>query len=170
MYQTIEKWGMRAAAVLMFGLMTLTFLDVAGRNLINRPVNGTSELTEIGLALIIFLMLPSVTLRGQHIVIDLVDNVTSPRAQSILSAVGSLLGFLMFALISWQVWVQGNKAMAYEDLTPTLHIPLGPVLYGMAAFAAINAVAYALALSNALRMRSFVPAGPDSSEHGRTGT
>lgn len=170
MYQTIEKWAMRAAAVLMFGLMSLTFVDVAGRNLFNRPVNGTSELTEIGLALIIFLMLPSVTLRGQHIVIDLIDNVTGPRSQSILEALGALLGLAMFALIAWQVWVQGNKAMAYEDLTPTLRIPMGPVLYGMAAFAAVNAFAYALALGNALRMRSFVPAAPDSTEHGRTGT
>jgi TRAP-type C4-dicarboxylate transport system permease small subunit len=169
MYQTIEKWGMRAAAVLMFGLMTLTFVDVLGRNLFNRPVNGTAELTEIGLALIIFLMLPSVTLRGQHIVIDLVDHVSGPRTQSILHAVGALLGLVMFALISWQVWVQGNRAMSYEDLTPSLRIPLGPVLYGMAAFAAVNAFAYALALSNALRMRPFVPVDPDISEHGRTG-
>lgn len=169
MYQTIEKWAMRAAAGLMFGLMALTFLDVAGRNLINRPINGTSELTEVGLALIIFLMLPSVTLRGQHIVIDLVDHVAGPRAQSIMDAVGALLGLVMFGLIAWQVWVQANKAMSYEDLTPTLRIPMGPILYGMAAFAAVNAFAYGLALSNALRMKRMEPLGSEVAEAGRTG-
>ena len=114
-------------------------------------------------------MLPSITLRGQHIVIDLVDHVAGPRAQSVMDAVGALLGLVMFGLIAWQVWVQGNKAMSYEDLTPTLRIPMGPILYGMAAFAAVNAFAYALALSNALRMKHLEPLGSEVAEAGRTG-
>lgn len=169
MYRLIEKWAMRLAAVLMFFLMTLTFVDVVGRNVWNRPVNGTSELTEVALALIIFLMLPSVAVRGQHIVIDLIDNVISVRLRFWLNAFGGVLGMAMFGLISWQVAVQAGKAISYDDLTPTLRIPLGPVLYGMAAFAAVVAFAYLLATVNALRMREFEPES-ELAEAGRTGT
>ncbi|RZI64242.1 MAG: TRAP transporter small permease subunit, partial [Variovorax sp.] len=79
MYAHIARWSSRAAGFLLFCLMLLTFFDVAGRNLFNRPINGTSELTEIALAAIIFLMLPRVAIAGQHIVIDLIDTFVSTR-------------------------------------------------------------------------------------------
>lgn len=151
MYQHIDKWSSRAAGFLLFCLMLLTFADVAGRNVFNRPVNGTSELTEMGLAAIIFLMLPRVAIAGQHIVIDIVDTIVSERVRDWLDAFASLLGLVMFFLISWQIWVMAGKSAAYDDLTPTLHIPLGPVLYAMSVFAGVVGFAFLIAMANSVR-------------------
>jgi TRAP-type C4-dicarboxylate transport system permease small subunit len=151
MYQQIDKWSCRAAGFLLFCLMFLTFFDVAGRNLINRPINGTSELTEIGLASIIFMMLPRVAIAGQHIVIDLIDGISGPRLRMALDAFGAVLGAVMFFLIAWQVWIMGGKAAAYDDLTPTLRIPVGPVLYAMALFSGVVGAAFLISLANAVR-------------------
>jgi len=159
MYAWIDRWATRAAGFLLFCLMVLTFVDVAGRNLVNRPVNGTSELTEIALAAIISLMLPRVAIAGQHIVIDLVDTLLPPAAVAWLDAFASLLGAAMFGLIGWQVFVMAGKALGYDDKTPTLHLPLGPVLYAMSVFAALVAVAFVFAMSNALRRVSAADGG-----------
>jgi TRAP-type C4-dicarboxylate transport system permease small subunit len=151
MYRHIDTWSSRAAGFLLFCLMLLTFLDVAGRNLVNRPVSGTSELTELMLAAVIFLMLPRVAIAGQHIVIDLVDTMVPKAAVAWLDAFASLLGAVMFFLIGWQVWVMGDKALGYDDRTPTLHIPMGPILYAMGVFAAMVGIAFVFAMVNSLR-------------------
>jgi TRAP-type C4-dicarboxylate transport system permease small subunit len=164
MYAFIDKWASRAAGFLLFGLMVLTFLDVAGRNLFNRPVNGTSEVTELALAAIIFLMLPRVAIAGQHIVIDLIDSLVPKAVIGWLDAFAALLGVVMFGLISWQVFVMAGKALGYEDKTPTLHIPLGPILYAMSAFAALVTVAFAYAMVNAMRGVSVPVAEGHSAE------
>ena len=67
MYQKIERFAANVSALLLFILMMLTLVDVAGRNLIRQPVPGASELTEILLALVIFLMLPRVALRCRRL-------------------------------------------------------------------------------------------------------
>jgi TRAP-type C4-dicarboxylate transport system permease small subunit len=166
MYRQIDNWSCRAAGFLLFCLMVLTFLDVAGRNLVNRPVNGTAELTEIGLAAIIFLMLPRVAIAGQHIVIDLVDAVASERVVAWLNAFASGLGAAMFFLIAWQVWVMASRSMGYDDRTPTLRIPLGPVLYAMSVFAVLVGVAFLIALANAVRRETSALLGPPIVDHG----
>ena len=65
------------AAALMFCLMLLTCVDVVGRYFFNKPVTGGFELTEMLLAALIFAGLPLVTLRGDHITVDLFDPVTT---------------------------------------------------------------------------------------------
>src|SRR4029077_1450758 len=64
------------AAVLLFGLMVLTCVDVVGRYFLNRPVYGAFEITEMLLAALIFLGLPLVTLRNEHVNVDVLDPIT----------------------------------------------------------------------------------------------
>jgi len=146
MYKRIERAAANLSGILLFVLMLITFVDVLGRNLLNRPLNGASELTEILLALVIFLMLPHVTLRNQHIAIDLVENVAGPKVLAAFDVLASLLSATMFFLIAWQSWVLANKAMGYGDSTAALNIPVGPVLYGLAVLSGIVAVAALLSI------------------------
>lgn len=141
MYQKIERFAANVSALLLFILMMLTLVDVAGRNLIRQPVPGASELTEILLALVIFLMLPRVALRRQHITIDLIGSVIGPKTTWALDFLAALLSATMFFLMAWQSWVSATKAMGYGDSTATLSIPVGPILYVIAVLAALIGVA-----------------------------
>lgn len=133
-------------AVLLFVLMAVTFVDVLGRNVINKPLTGASELTEVLLALIIFLMLPQVALRQQHIVIDLIDGVAGRIGRAVLDIFAALISAAMFGLIAMQLWVLGDKSAGYADATPSLGIPLAPVFYVLAVLAAINVLAFLIAI------------------------
>ncbi|GAA4344180.1 hypothetical protein GCM10023165_27150 [Variovorax defluvii] len=147
MYRRIERAAVNLAAILLFALMLLTFVDVAGRNLFNKPLTGASELTEILLALVIFLMLPQVARRNEHIVIDLIDQICSDRVRKALDIFACVLAAIMFGLIAWQCWILANRAMGYGDSTAALQIPVGPILYGLSVMAGIVAVASLLAIA-----------------------
>ena len=60
-------------AVVLFALMTLRCVDVAGRYGFNAPVPGASELTGLGLALLIFGALPIITAHSEHVSVSLIE-------------------------------------------------------------------------------------------------
>ena len=62
--RTAVRWLVAAALFLM---MAITVLDVIGRYLINRPFPGSAELIQYMMVAFIFLALPVVTLRNEHI-------------------------------------------------------------------------------------------------------
>ena len=64
------------AALVLFAMMTLTCADVIGRYFFSQPIFGGFELTEMLLAAMIFLGLPLVTLRNEHITVDVLDSIT----------------------------------------------------------------------------------------------
>jgi TRAP-type transport system small permease protein len=152
-------------ASLLFLLMAVTFIDVFGRNLLNRPLVGASELTEVLLACIIFLMLPQVALRQQHIIIDLIDNVIARPVRIVLDIAAALLSAGMFTLIAQQLWVLGTKAAGYADATPSLGIPLAPVFYFVAILAGFNVIAFLITIPAIVMHREpEAPSEPASSD------
>ncbi|MCV0394911.1 MAG: TRAP transporter small permease [Rhizobiaceae bacterium] len=142
MLKKIEKIIGVLAACLLFILMLFTFIDVIGRNVFNRPLVGASELTEVTLAAIIFLLLPSVAFRQEHIVVDLIDVIAGDLLNFVQRVLTALFGGAVFGITGWQLWVLGGKAAGYHDATPSLGIPLAPVLYGMSMLAFVTTVGF----------------------------
>lgn len=129
------------SAVLVFALMILTVLDVIGRNLMNRPLPGATELTELILPLVVFLLLPAISLGRRHIEVDLIDRFSGPGFARFQTILGALLGTVFLGLMAWQFWVTGNRAASYNDVTTLLRIPVAPAFYALAVCAAISALA-----------------------------
>src|SRR5437762_2957277 len=94
------------AATLMFCLMLLTCVDVVGRYFLNKPITGGFELTEVLLAALIFAGLPLVTLRGDHITVDLFDPVTPDWLFSIQHALASLIRAACTGCLAWRLWLR----------------------------------------------------------------
>src|SRR5918999_3718515 len=70
-----------AASMLLFLMMLLTFADVVARYLINRPIRGGFELTELGLLVLIFAGLPLVSRADEHVTMDFIDRMLPPAAR-----------------------------------------------------------------------------------------
>ena len=62
------------AALVLFGLMALTALDVLLRSVANAPLPAAPELTRVGLAVLVFCALPLVSAQGRHVTVDLADD------------------------------------------------------------------------------------------------
>lgn len=127
------------AAVVLFCLMLLTCVDVVGRYF-GRPVFGAFELTEILLAALIFAGLPLVTLRNDHVTVDLFDAVTPDWLLRIQHVVACALGIVCVGVVSWRLWLRAAHMAAAGETTGQLKVPLSWLAYSMSALAALTAV------------------------------
>lgn len=137
------------AANALFALMILTFIDVIGRYFLGRPVLGATELTEMGLAIVIFSVMPVVTWRGVHIVVDLIDIFVSNTILRIFTVISSIIITTSLLFVSYRIWELGVRMLRRGITTDFLFIESGYILQFIAVFSwftGISALIY-LALS-----------------------
>jgi TRAP-type C4-dicarboxylate transport system permease small subunit len=131
-----------AAAILLFGLMALTTVDVVGRYLFNRPLRGGFEVTELLLLSLIFAGLPLASRAGEHVTLDFIDQLLGPKGRSLLArAVDLVCGVIVLAL-AWRVWVKAGKIAGYGDTTDVLRLPVAPFVYFMTLMVAVTGVVH----------------------------
>ena len=121
--------------------MVMTCIDVFGREVLNTPLDGATELTQLMMGVIVFAVLPVVSLREEHITVDLLDRWFPRRLAPPRQVVLNFLAFVMMAVVCWRVWVIGSFQMEYGDTTEFLRIPLGPVSYIISIMSGITAIA-----------------------------
>jgi TRAP-type C4-dicarboxylate transport system permease small subunit len=131
-----------AASLLLFGMMALTFVDVVARYLLNHPIRGGFEMTELTLLVLIFAGLPLVSHADEHVTMDFIDRILPDRARvAWIRAMHALCAAIMFFL-AWQVWVKATRIASYSDTTDVLRITIGPFVYFMAAMIALTGVVH----------------------------
>ncbi|MCB2100505.1 MAG: TRAP transporter small permease [Rhodobacterales bacterium] len=138
------------AAVLLFCMMTLTFVDVIGRYFFSLPVPGGFEMTELMMATLIFAGLPLVTVYDEHIVVDLFDFIVPHRARAFRDAAVTLVCALAMGVISNELAIKATEEVDYGDVTAVLLIPMAPFTYFMSVmtgFTCLLLVVYGLALA-----------------------
>jgi TRAP-type C4-dicarboxylate transport system permease small subunit len=129
------------AAALLFGLMLLTCVDVVGRYFFNRPVTGGFEMTELLLAALIFAGLPLVTLRSEHIVVDLLDPVTPDRLFRIQHALATLIGAICTGYLAWRLGLRAEELASRGETTSQLGFRLAWLTWAMSLLMALTALA-----------------------------
>ncbi|WP_425402961.1 TRAP transporter small permease [Hwanghaeella sp.] len=128
------------AALLVFGMMVVTVIDVAGRYLFSAPLPGAFEVTEIALAVVIFLGLPLVCFEDGHISVSLITERLRGMARRLQSAGAALIGGVTLALVAWRIYEHGAQLASYGDVTIFLRLPKGPIAYLLSALTAVSAV------------------------------
>jgi TRAP-type C4-dicarboxylate transport system permease small subunit len=144
-----KKWEQRvdaalglAASVILMVLMLLTFVDVVSRYLFNWPLRGAFEGTELMLLVLIFAGLPLVSHADEHVTMDFIDHMLSPRALRLLErAVHAICAAVLFFL-AWLIWIKAGKIAAYGDTTDVLRVAVAPFVYFMTAMIALSAVVH----------------------------
>lgn len=134
------------SGILLIALTLLTVLDVTGRNLLRSPVPGATELTELILAVFVFLTFPRLAYQAGHIVIDLLDPLVSHRMRRMQHAFCGVLGAVAFLGLVWPLVRLSLRAFDGGDATIQLGIPLGYFLMLMAALCGVTAVAFLLGM------------------------
>jgi len=127
-----------SASVLLFGMMVLTFVDVVARYLLNRPIRGAFEVTELALLVLIFAGLPLVSHADEHVTMDFIDRVLPGwLLRAWIRAAHVACAAIMFFL-TWQIWIKAGRIYGYGDTTDVLRIAIGPFVYFMDAMIALT--------------------------------
>ncbi|HEX7439296.1 MAG TPA: TRAP transporter small permease [Caldimonas sp.] len=127
------------SASVLFAMMLVTAVDVAGRYLFNKPLAGGFELTELMLAALIYCGLPLVSKRREHIVIDTFDVFMSKRVKRSLDVVADIVCSATLAGIGWLIFRRAVRVAEYGDTTSVLTLPLAPVAYLMGTMIVVTA-------------------------------
>lgn len=133
------------AASLLGVLMALTCVDVAGRYLLNAPVDGATELTRLLMAGVIFAALPAVSRDQEHVSVDLLDGVFPRRLLRLRHVLINLVCGLCLAAVAWRAWLLAVRHGRYGDTTEFLQIPVAPVVYFISVMCALTAILLLLA-------------------------
>jgi len=142
------------AALVLTGIMMVSVVDVIGRYILKLPLPGSSEITEILMAVLIYAGLPIVSLRRSHICVDLLDHVVPPRIRPVRNAMVGILSAAVLAVIAWRLWVYADQIRLSRDVTEYLKLPQAPFAYFLSVLAALAAMIEIY--------RTFRPAAPDA--------
>ncbi|HEX6268553.1 MAG TPA: TRAP transporter small permease [Burkholderiales bacterium] len=122
-----------AAAAFLAAMVLLTVADVVLRTFFGYPIRGMLELIELGLACTIFVALPAVFLREEHLVVDVLRK-TRP-----LELLGATVSLEVLAFMGWHMLPNARNMIEFGDVTSDLSIPRlwswVPVLFGAGASA-----------------------------------
>ncbi|NBY03970.1 MAG: TRAP transporter small permease [Betaproteobacteria bacterium] len=140
--KTLEKLLGVISAVVLFGMMIITAVDVFGRYVLNQPLPGGFEITEMALAVLIYAALPLVSMRREHIVIDTLDSLMSPGVKAFFNQLSDLICCLTLSGIGYLIFRRAARVAEYGDTTNVLKWPLAPVAYIMGAMICIAAITH----------------------------
>lgn len=149
-------FGLAGAAVaLLVGFMTTS--SVVMRALINTPIPGDVELTQVGIALAISLCLPVCQLRRANILVDFFTQRCSGRSRQILDGIGCWMLVLMYVLLAWRTGVGAISVRQAGETTMILSVPMW---WAYASLAPGLALAALIALTQGWRLLSGTEPAP----------
>jgi TRAP-type C4-dicarboxylate transport system permease small subunit len=111
-------------AGVVFALMLITGIDVIGRYLLNRPLLGAFELSELALAIMLLFGWGYNQAEKGHIDIDLLYKRLPHSVQTILDFLIPLLGLSLFVFVSWQAINFTIDSIAWGETTEMLDLPM----------------------------------------------
>jgi TRAP-type transport system small permease protein len=128
-----------AQLILLFIVIVVT-LDAFGRSVFTMPIQGAYEMTEQGLALLVFFSLSYTFLKGDHIAIDFVVDKFSESLKSTINIIINFLIFIVMLLVTWQMWNNAMRLMKANLVTGDLGLPV----YAFILLAAVGTIAFML--------------------------
>lgn len=140
LFLTILEWSGRiATGVLMAVLMAITFVDVVGRQF-GYPISFAFEFTKVCVAAMFYVGLPLVTLRREHITVDLLPVSPDSVLGNSIGIFVDLLSTVLIAIVARQLWHQAQTLEMFNTVMMFTRWPLAPMVRGMAALAALTAL------------------------------
>lgn len=131
----------RNAAICLLALMsTLIMAQVVGRNLFGHGLPWADELSRLCGVALVFLTVPLLALRGEHVAVDMVPQLLPPAGRRLCAIIAELMVFAFSVITLWALWAFLSRAWKFA--TPTLGIPnwvsYAPAIIGFALLAAIT--------------------------------
>ncbi len=138
------RWAMfllgAFACLVLFAMMALTFADVLGRYLLNRPLPGAYEMIAFMMPLMIFAILPRVCYREDHVTVDLLEGFTPSAWRRWQGAAVNLLGAAVIGVLAWRLFVQAVDNGRNDEVSTEHLWPLSIFGYFMAAMSVLACV------------------------------
>jgi TRAP-type C4-dicarboxylate transport system permease small subunit len=118
------------SSVVLVALTILIFCDALARGF-GFPIEGSRDLTALGLALITLCGIPYAGRTDGHIVVDLLPEFPSAFLNRFREVFVRLVAIAIFGLLTWQAWLRAEDAADFNEASNILEIPFQPFFYVM---------------------------------------
>lgn len=125
--RAVERLATAAAllgGVLVLAIVLLNAVSIIGNALLGRPFAGTFELTEVGVAVAVFLFLPYCQLTDANVSADLFTERLPPRTRAGLALLWALVALGIALVLAERTWAGLLDQRAYRLTTTILQLPL----------------------------------------------
>lgn len=122
---TIGYIGM--VALILATLIVVT--DVFLRRFFNAPIIGATDITSLGLSMVVFLPMAWCSLKGGHVDLNVVVNKFPKSVRMGIELIIMFLTTGTIGLLSWQLLMYGIRLQSMDAGTQILEIPTYPFIY-----------------------------------------
>jgi TRAP-type C4-dicarboxylate transport system permease small subunit len=123
------EWLGIAAMLLM---MVITCIDVVGAKVFRSPILGALDIVQLSQIMAIAFALSMAQVLRRHVQVESFFRLLPGRAQAVINIIVSLIVFVFFIVIIWQLCVLGYSFQTSGEYSPTAYIPLYPFAYVIA--------------------------------------
>jgi len=132
--EKIDVWLNYLGMAFTVALMMNTVVQVVSRQVFRSPLKGYIDFEEMMMALLVFLsaaycQLKNGNIRFEMFMTDVLKEGRRVHIAEVICLLISLFGFAMIAIYS-SVWAV--NAFTIKDVTPTIHFPIWPAMFGAA--------------------------------------
>lgn len=141
-------------ALVIVGIMSLPIVaDVLSRILFDKSIMGMLEISEFAMVIIVFGSLAYTQINKGHIQIDILVERFSKKAQDLIELFNYTIGFTVYAILAWQLFLQiGKKMNLFSNaLAIPVYIFVAIAALGMLIFAAVMLLDLLKAVSKVLK-------------------
>jgi TRAP-type C4-dicarboxylate transport system permease small subunit len=132
LFNTSNKLLLSFCIISLTVLVLITVVDVFGRYLLGIPLPGTSEITEIILGVLIYIGLPYISKKEEHISVSLLSNYLPNNVKILHKILINFIVALLLLVIARQLYLHGLDLKSYQEVTTFLEIPKAPIAFAMA--------------------------------------
>ena len=151
MFERVLRVLALGGGVVLVGLMALVAFDVVMRYVLRIPFLGAYEMTELAMALIVFLGLPYCAATGGHVAVDVLGPMLERPGMRWVNAFIHFAGAALAAVMAWQAAVYASTSRSRGEATNMLRIELWPFELLSAAGLALFSVVLLASARKALR-------------------
>ena len=113
-----------AGGLLLVAVVAVNAWSILAQALAGRPFPGTFELTEMGVAVAVFLFLPWCQITGANVTADIFTSRASPGWIARLGVVAALVALGFSLLLAERMWLGLLDQRAYNLTTAILQLPV----------------------------------------------
>lgn len=141
----------KLASGFIFLLTVITFIDIMGRYFFNYPLAGVFEVTELTVAIMVFLALGYTHVLKGHVTIDFFIRKLTPPKRRYAEILTLSVSFLLICLLTWELGLHTVRLYRAGNVTGVLELPHWPIVLTMTVGSGIYAMDILFDLLSAMR-------------------
>lgn len=130
----IEYWAL-AGGLLLFAVVLVNSVSLAGNIALNQPVPGDFEIVEVAVAVAVFAFLPYCQITGANVTADIFTVWAGPRVLGALKVLASLIALGFGILLLWRMSYGLADYREYREVTTIYQFPIWfafiPILFSL---------------------------------------